>query len=33
VVPNPGASTEPRVIFPGYVLSDDGRKDLLHEGS
>ena len=29
----PGTATEAPVIFPGYVLPDDSREDLLHEGS
>jgi len=29
----PENATEAAVIFPGYVLPDDSREDLLHEGS
>jgi hypothetical protein len=29
----PGSAGEPPVIFPGYVLPDDSREDVLHEGS
>ena len=28
-----GTSVDPPVIFPGYILPDDTREDLLHEGS
>jgi hypothetical protein len=29
----PATTAEAPVTFPGYVLSDDSREDLLHEGS
>ncbi len=28
-----GSAAETPVIFPGYVLPDDTREDLMHEGS
>jgi hypothetical protein len=28
-----GTAAEPTVILPGYILPDDTREDLLHEGS
>ena len=29
----PVSAVEPPVILPGYLLPDDSREDVLHEGS